>query len=362
MGGHGPNLGVDGNSCPCTLHGPYPILNIYTAAHEAAHWYIKHALPDMVKYGYLKVPEFQSHGKWTFNKDYRPCCFCKDNNTNSCSAEKFQKQAECDRAMEKKEILGAPKLALQDNDLFDFIYNSMAQDHMTPWKVGEDVIRNRSTVMRCNAHHYFIYTGQDKFLGLDRGGEPREKGRGLFQARNLNLYNLVKRIWPCNNTFMSRCKDAAYDYKLSLNQRLIVGKSLDKDDLSKIECDKEFDAPPEVLDEEIPEVSPIPSTDIANDLEPLTKKWLMENGRGGEVKTSMRGKCETVLKLGDWIEQLGWEGSTANWLGRDQNIWDVDEEKLQVSLANGNERAWWLRKCCATTAKFNNKLSKIKKK
>jgi len=53
---------------------------------------------------------------------------------------------------------------------------------------------------------------------------------------------------------------------------------------------------------------------------------------------------------------LGWPGSRQPWLLKDQNIQDVNVETLQLSLEDSNERAWWLRTCCATTAKFNNKM------
>ena len=330
-----PDIGNSGAMCFCTLLAP---LHIYIPAHEYAHWYLRFVLPDMVKFGYLKLPEFINTDKWTYDSEYRPCCYKNDD----------ERQQTCQDLENGGLNNGVKKWKYEDSTTYDFLYNAAIQDNLTPWRDEP-----RSSVFRCNPQHYFIYAGEN-FLGLESGGAYREAARSVLKERNPNLYNLVKLMWPCDNTYISRCEDAAYQNKKSANQVLTLGKS-DPDDPSKITCNSELDIP-EVL--EVPQVSPIPETDIEDDLPPVVKEWFADKGNTVAPGESMRDRCESWgIRKQSWVEKRE-PGLVEPWLREDQNIWELDVQGLRESLHDSNERAWWLRRCCATTARFNNKLGK----
>ena len=77
---------------------------------------------------------------------------------------------------------------------------------------------------------------------------------------------------------------------------------------------------------------PVPAADEEFERDEKTQNWVAAN------------KCIRVLKRGT---ELG-----TKWLTTD-NPADIYFEALIASLDDSNERAWWLRKCCATTAGFN---------
>merc|ERR1711862_310902 len=89
--------------------------------------------------------------------------------------------------------------------------------------------------------------------------------------------------------------------------------------------------------------NPIAETDLDNDLPDSKKK---------EKYEYMAQKCVSVLRTGSW--------PLSPWLNDDQTIWDLNVEPLRNQLQFSNDKAWWLRKCCATTAQFNNKLAQRK--
>ena len=140
--------------------------------------------------------------------------------------------------------------------------------------------------------------------------------------------------------------------KRSFNQVLILGKS-DFHDRSKITCTNGLDIP-EVLDDQVPQVAPIPDTDIEDNLDPVVKKWYEERGKTGNGE-SMSSICENWgIRKSSFVENKGKPGMLKQWLKPDQSIEELDVELLGEALTDSNERAWWLRTCCATTAKFNN--------
>jgi len=330
-----PNVGNSGLSCPCSVKVPFPQRQIYTPAHEFAHWFLKLAIPNMAELGYFKAPAFLNNPQWSFKKDHKPCC--------------KEDVSQCD-----------PRRNVYTNNAFyDFLYNALKQDTLTPhYSAKFNFNRPKSTsINACNTHHYFIYTGQDKFLGLESGGNAKKLQREFLKGKNENLFNLLNTIWPCDNTYTSVCEDAAYDFKKGSNQRLTIGKSA-KNDLSLMICDKTIDEaknPIKLKPAELEKlIKGIADDDIEDDIDAIAKEWYVENGkdiwRNENHGKTIAEKCKMILRKGTW--------PLDPWLKEDANLWEMDVESLHAALNDSNERAWWLRKCCATTARFNGKLEK----
>ena len=72
-----------------------------------------------------------------------------------------------------------------------------------------------------------------------------EKEQKLFMDRSPNLYNLMKEIWPCKNTYTPVCKDAARGFKIGQFQTFNIGK-VDPNDVTQMICKSDLDEP-EVL-------------------------------------------------------------------------------------------------------------------
>jgi len=314
------NIGNAGMSCPCNLAVTFPIRQIYTAAHELAHWYIKYVFPDMVFHGYLKLPDFVDNPEWKWNSTV-------------------------------KDHVGGT-----GNPVTDFLWNSIQQDRLT--RYNEDYERcepksngkypagcektdagckKKDGVYKCsNTHHYFIYTGQDNFIGLASNAAKVEQRAKGFKT-NPNLFNLLDQIWPCKNTYVSVCEDFAHGWTKGLNQKLIIGKS-DPDDLSKMICDADLDVP------EIDEVLPLASVPAGNAVFGTTTHYKTEKRN---AYADAEDKCLQVLERGP-AEKKGPKGLwiTTNEAGEKV----LNFNALRSSLGDSTERAWWLRKCCATTA------------
>lgn len=312
-----PDVGNAGTTCPCSLKvWPY----IFTPAHEFAHWFLKFAFPNMVKYGYFKPPQFLNNDHWQYDEKFRPCCKTDGCENQNNKANKYT-----------------------NNTFFAFLYNALQQDSKTPYSSDEfNIDEEKSTKIKvCNTHHYFIYTGQNKFLTLDSAGEVSRLKRKFLKERNPNLSNLLEMIWPCGNTYVSTCEDANYGFEKGIQQRLIIGKSENSTDRSQITCDTTIDAIKNPIEETRPQpvLSPIADTDLDNDL--------TFNKREDKFEY-MAQKCDQVLRAGSWPMDP--------WLKEDETIWDLNVNPLLEQLKFSNDKAWWLRKCCATTAQFNNKL------
>ena len=78
------------------------------------------------------------------------------------------------------------------------------------------------------------------FLSLESGGQPKEKAREEGRKQRPNMFNIFERLWPCNNSYLSVCEDAAYGFTKGMAQRFIIGKS-DPDDRSKMICRNDVD-------------------------------------------------------------------------------------------------------------------------
>lgn len=313
--GQAANVGNAGLSCPCSLAVTFPMLQIYTTAHEIAHWWINRIGAVMHASGYLKLPEFINNDEWSWKDNVR------------------HKRSGCGEEVKKCCRETTETDPQKQSAYIDFLYNSVAQDRATVWKAGagkkgKDIYR--SGIDCGKTHHYFIYTGQDNYLGLASGGEPKYALRDQGHEKNPNLFNLLDQIWQCDNTYLSVCEDAAYGFTKGPNTKLIIGKS-DPNDRSKAICHEDLDTK-EIPDEQVQPLMPVPTADEEFERDEKTQNWVAAN------------KCIRVLKRGT---ELG-----TKWLTTD-NPADIDFEALVASLDDSNERAWWLRKCCATTAGFN---------
>jgi len=282
-----PNVNVVQLGCLCsrkrvfTEHkdiNNFPIINIFAPAHEIGHWYIGRLLPKMVKNGDLTLPEFvKTTEQWEF----------KQPDGKVCGEQELKGLAE-------------------QGDMFVWLWNVLQQATES----------GATKIDRCKNHHFFIYSGQGLW-GFTGHGPEQMKEQEDIKALRPNLYNLYKKLWPCNNRYISICEDSAHGMTKGLAQKLIIGKS-DASDPSRMICLEEADKA-EV--EEQP-VSSLPQDDVYED---DYREWYSD-------------KCARVLKIGGWIPKGKLDALQAG----------VVAQSLQYS----NERAWWLRKCCAKTAKF----------
>merc|ERR1719154_925096 len=302
--GCNPNVGNSGLSCPCEKY-PYwktttkdskwkktdstikfPIRQIKTSAHEMAHYYIKYVLPLMYAAGKLELPKFINSPEWSWTTPYDG---------------PYEDGTSCENIAQRRGEQGP---------VFDFLWNSLQQAHM----------KKTSNIDRCKNHHYFIYSGQDKFLGLESGGKPKENLRKECQEKNENLFNLLEIIWPCNNQYIAVCEDSAYGMTKGLAQKLLIGKS-DPANPSNMICE-DIDIS-EIDVEDMDKLSSPPTSDVTEE----------------DKKTWYRNKCRKVAKK-------------AGFLAEDQRLSALDHGVVASSLDDSSEYGWWLRKCCAKSAKF----------
>jgi len=314
--GQAANVGNSGLSCPCGFN-PFPIRQIVTAAHEIAHWWLNRVGDVMYSSGYLKLPEFQNNEAWQWKDNYRQSrksCPKKTKDRNCCT----------------DVIVTEPA---QQSKYKDYLYNSIAQDRLTVWKKGAGKKGSdtyRSKIACGKTHHYFIYTGQDNYLGMASGGKPKEALREQGKKKNPNLFALLDQFWQCKNTYLSVCEDKAHNWTKGPNTKLIIGKS-DPEEPSKMNCDKNLDTK-QIPDDQVETLKEVADADAEFERDEESQNWSVQN------------KCMNVLKTGT---ELG-----TPWLTTD-NLEDINFSALEASLDDSNERAWWLRQCCATTAGFN---------
>ena len=277
-----PNVGNAGLSCPCNPSKrdwlPFPILQIKTAAHEMAHWYIKRVFQKMHAAGYLTLPEFKNTPEWSF-KAY----------DGSCTDGKI----------------------VEKDPTYLYLWNA----------VNQAVLRGVSKIDTCKTHHYFIYSGQDKYLSFVSNGKKKEEARRKLEEKDPNLFNLLKLIWPCNNRYISVCEDSAHGMTKGLAQKLLLGKSDPKNPTNMI-CNDDDTA--EIGETDVAEVTPLPKANVFTE---------------DQTDAKQAQKCVRVMNLEGWMQGYA-------------DLLDLPIGKVQESLADSNERGWWLRKCCARTAKF----------
>jgi len=295
-----PNVGNSGLSCPCEKYPwwkateeenkektiKFPLRQIVTSAHEMAHFYVKYVLPPMQFAGKLDLPEFINSPEWSWTTPYDG---------------PYEDGITCP---------GSEKSSASQGPVFDFLWNSLQQDHL----------KGTTNIDRCKNHHYFIYTGQDNFLGLPGGGKLKEDKRKNGRENNPNLFNLLEIIWPCNNKYVGVCEDSAYGMTKGLAQKFLIGKS-DPANPSSMICG-DIDSP-EIGEEGVYELSPLPNNDVLDDQ---------------DAAYSLK-KCLDVTKKGEFLSE-------------NETFSDLIAGVVANSLVDSNEYGWWLRKCCATSAKF----------
>ena len=277
-----PNVGNSGLSCPCGNprrgYLPFPILQIKTAAHEMAHWYIKHVFPKMHAAGYLKLPEFKNTPEWSFKENDGRCEGNKGTNTEGT---------------------------------FTYLWNAVNQARL----------RGTSKIDACKTHHYFIYSGQDIYLNFVSNGKQKEEVRQKLKEDDPNLYNMLRIIWPCDNYYISVCEDSAHGMTKGLAQKLRIGKS-DPNNPTNMICTDDDTA--EIALTDVKDITPLPKANVFTDDQTADKH---------------AEKCKKVMRREGWLEGY-------------VDLLDLPVGKVKESLAVSNERGWWLRKCCARTAKF----------
>merc|ERR1719239_1028127 len=152
--------------------------------------------------------------------------------------------------------------------------------------------------------------------GLGFGnGQAKEESRTALREANPNLANLVAEIWPCNNYYVSVCEDAAHGFTKGLAQQLVIGKSSEVD-ITQMTCLPDMDTP-ELTD--VAPLSPLPTEDV--NLPSMEKVFLK--------------KCQKTINR-----------------AFEKKATDLETGEIAGYLGHSNEYAWWLRKCCAKTAKF----------
>jgi len=298
--------GNQGQSCPCGHDKPvprrknkdgtlkkleknhFPSLSIFATAHEMGHVYIAYVLTEMEKAGRLTVPKFINSTVWNWTQPY--------------NAPFGDKNKWCGRTESSSK---------REGKVHDFIWNALQQDSL----------KGTTKIDRCQNEHFFIYTGQDKFLGFPSGGEPKKKKRKYLKENNTNLWNLLEKIWPCNNNYLSVCEDSAYGMTKGLTEKLRIGKH-DPDSPADMVCKDDIDKP-EIDEDEMQKLSPVPTEDVSI---PKYVDWNKE-------------KCLKVAREGEFLTSK-------------QKLGDLEEGQVAKSLVDSNEYGWWLRKCCAKSAKF----------
>lgn len=294
-------IGNKGMSCPCI--SSYPFTGQGAPSHELAHYFIKYVLAK-IPADKLTMPKFIDDTTW----------------------------------QHKESPMG--------EGLSGFLWNAYWQDKYN----GFTKIKQKDNGTP-KTHHYFIYSGMQSYINTAAGsGELRAHKRNILKTNQPNLYAIMKLVWPCNNAYISPCKDAAYGFTLGLNQKFKIGKA-DPNDPSKMICKDDLDfsevATPNVI-------SPIAIADAPAGPHIKTKKIQPPQCEKALSKLRLTtGVCDAekkprycrkkkvkqaengveVVQYGDVMKSLKLDGA------------DPDD--------HGNEYAWWLRKCCATTAKMN---------
>ena len=125
-------------------------------------------------------------------------------------------------------------------------------------------------------------------------------------------------IWPCNNEYISVCEDSAHGMTKGAAQKLTIGRSVEGKPY-KMECLKDVDTPEVAMKD----LSPLPTDDVSLD----------------ENRAWNKAKCQRATQDGGFLT-------------RQQSFDDLATGEVAKLLGESNEHAWWLRKCCAKSAKF----------
>lgn len=262
-----------------------------------SHWYIRVVLPEMVKAGDLVLPTFQGTDLWTKTTP----------NNEWCKGDKV-----------------AEKLYDRYGEMYSYLWNERMQ--ITAYSEG------KPSQINCgypNLQHSMDYGATGKFHSLQFGGEGKQAKRDLVKEERPNLYNLLKLLWPCNNKYIGVCEDSVRGMTLGLAQRFKIGKSIDPANPNKMECVYEKEA--EIEEAKVTPLPELPTEDVYY----------------GDNKIASQDKCQK-------------QAVNTNLLTTDKQKWTTDDTgerqelrlgKLFQPLADSHEYAWYLRKCCAKSAR-----------
>jgi len=321
-----PNMGNAALSCSCDNETP---LYVITPEHEIGHWWLKYVAPQMVRDGLLKLPEWEAANGWDF----------------SSPSNSFANKSEC--------------VTKNYGDFGDFLWNVRMQ--RIYGEQGKDNVI--LPVKSYGLHHYAQYRYITKYLSFGSGGQGKTNRRQEVKEQYPNAYKLLRMLWPCDNQYLSVCEDSAYGMKKGAAQKFLIGQRSD-DDTTKMVC-KDIDQAE--VDEQQVKLQRIAADDVLegneNDSEAITKiksKCKCERiaGNGGWI--AQHSDCKRIKKVMAWNAKNGkewdWEKSknTAVWQQNNDSEYELKLEEGVVAntLADSNEWAWYLRKCCARSAQI----------
>ena len=325
-----PNAGNPSLACSCSSELK---LNIVTVEHEIGHWWLKYVAPQMVRDGLLKLPKFEEkHGwKWTApNNSYAEA--------SDCITEKF-------------------------GDFGDFLWNARMQKKFRI--IGKENIQLPVKKQLAYLHHFVQYSVIHPYLSFVSDGEQKIEQRKQLEEDFPNVFKLLKQLWPCDNKYVPACEDSAYGMKKGAAQRLLIGQR-SPDTPTQMVC-KDVDTS-EIGKEEV-KLVPLPTGDIY-----LGKS----DDSPANIKVKAKCKCNKIAKAGGWVEQhpskcmlvnkelkkYNENGRAWSWAHKNlATVWtqneDDDEYELKMEpgavtkrLADSNEYAWYLRKCCRRSARI----------
>lgn len=140
------------------------------------------------------------------------------------------------------------------------------------------------------------------------------------------MYNLAKILWPCNNKYIPPCEDSVYDMTKGLAQRFLIGRSIDPEsDPNTMECKIEPEENAEIKEEDIIELPPMPADDVYLE----------------ETRDKYKSKCEHEANM--WTDKPVWKNEYEMIMKP-----DIVAQALEYS----DDFAWYLRKCCARSARI----------
>merc|ERR1712200_372205 len=188
----------------------------------------------------------------------------------------------------------------KQGEAFSYIWNSYMSRIFRGEKKIEQAIPGKNYAK--NWHHFFLYGGTKFFHSFVRGGEKKTEQRRTVEEKKINTYNLMMEIWPCNNRYISVCEDSNYGMTKGLAQTLMIGQQ-NVDDPTKMDC-KDLD----------------------------------------KAEITM---AELLADPGD--EYKKWKSNKKIWSTEDTLA--MARGVLMQPLKDSSEWAWFLRKCCAKSAK-----------
>lgn len=292
-----PNVGNAALACSCKHDTP---LYVIPPEHEMSHWYIQYVLPEMqkAKPTNLILPPFKNSTLWSW----------KLADDSYCSVGSIERNS-------RETNHGKVDLFLWNSQL-----QRVAKQNHRDGK-SDEFLKVKCTTGKMQ--HFMDYQATLPYLSLFSRQKSRQNRENLAE-NNENMLNLLNIIWPCKNNYISVCEDSVHNMTKGLGQKLLIGRSVDESDPNKMECEPEKNA--EIKQEDIMDLPSVPDDDVYEK----------------ETKTESQGKCQRMAA--NW----GWQTKNAKWKNVDEM--NMKPDVLSQPLKDGNEYAWYLRKCCAKSA------------